>query len=200
MTDSGALRLFVALELPDDWKQALGQLQDEMRAGLQQRFGDSVRPRWVRPEGIHLTLKFLGATPADRVDAIQTALRLAVPNAPGLTLQLGNVGSFAERRAPRVILAGLGGDTNALAAVVERVETRLAAAGWPRERRGFHPHLTLARLPETLDDASRTEVAEITTAFASPKAGSWTVAGVSLMRSYLEPGGARYERLASFPS
>ena len=57
-------RLFIALQLPDAWKDALARLQDEMRAALHERFGDSVRPRWVRPEGIHLTLKFLGATPA----------------------------------------------------------------------------------------------------------------------------------------
>ena len=194
-----SLRLFVALELPEAWKTALGALQDEMRAALHDRFGDAVRPRWVRTDGIHLTLKFLGATPASRLDAVETALRQAVPSLAPFSLQLANAGSFADRRAPRVILAGVHGDTQPLFALAEMVETWLAAAGWPRERRSFRPHLTLARLPETLDDATRRAVAGITTACKSPEVPPWAVDHVALIRSHLGPNGARYERLAVFP-
>jgi 2'-5' RNA ligase len=195
-----SLRLFVALELPDAWKDALGRLQDGMRAALQQRFDDAVRPRWVRPEGIHLTLKFLGPTPASRVDAVETALHHAVPAPPGFSLQLANLGSFADRRSPRVILAGVQGDTKALYALTERIETWLAAAGWPREKRSFYPHLTLARLPETLDDVTRRAVATITTAIEAPIVSPWPVESVHLVQSHLGPNGATYETLASFPS
>ena len=195
-----SLRLFVALELPDEWENALGKLQDEMREGLRRRFGDSIRPRWVRPDGIHLTLKFLGETPASRVEAIETALSNAVPTRPGFSLELANVGSFANRRAPRLILATIGGDTKPLYALAERVETWLAASGWPRDQRGFQPHLTLARLPETMDDAARRAVAELTTSYKPPMVASWDVQAVSLIRSNLGPGSARYERIASFPA
>ena len=194
------MRLFVALELPDAWKDALSRLQDEMRQGLQQRFGDSVRPRWVRPEAIHLTLKFLGETPSSRLESIESALRHAVPALTPFTLRLANAGSFADRHAPRVILAGVHGDTKALFALADQVETWLAAAGWPREKRGFRPHLTLARLPETMDDETRQAVAQVTTACKSPEAPSWRVDNVYLIRSHLGPNGSRYERIAAFPA
>jgi 2'-5' RNA ligase len=195
-----SLRLFIALQLPQAWRDVLAGLQDEMRDALHQRFADSVRPRWVRPDGIHLTLKFLGATPASRVAAVETALRHAVPAAPAFTLQLANVGSFANRRSPRIILAGVYGDTKALFALVERIETWLAAAGWPRDKRSFYPHLTLARLPETLDDATRLAVAEVTSSFSAPPVPPWPVDSVHLIRSNLGATDSRYETLATFPA
>jgi 2'-5' RNA ligase len=194
------MRLFIALELPDAWKQALGELQDEMRGALQERFGEAVRPRWTRPDGIHLTLKFLGETSSSRLDSAESALRHAVPEPLAFNLELANVGSFSERRAPRVILAGVQGQTKHLHKLEERVETWLASAGWPRERRAFHPHLTLARLPEAMDDATRHAVAELTTSFSAPVVDPWQVESVSLIRSRLGPGAARYERLAAFPA
>jgi 2'-5' RNA ligase len=123
-----------------------------------------------------------------------------VPEPFELSLELANVGSFADRRSPRVILAGVQGQTKALTDLATRVETWLASAGWPRERRGFHPHLTLARLPETLDDPTRQAVADLTTTYSAPPVDPWHVESVSLIQSRLAPGGARYERLAAFPS
>jgi RNA 2',3'-cyclic 3'-phosphodiesterase len=194
------MRLFIALDLPDTWKEALATLQDEMRDVIHKRFGDVVRPRWVRPEGIHLTLKFLGETPADRLDSLTTALAQAVPDEPGFSLALGRAGSFSDRRAPRVILATVGEDTEPLLALAERLETWLAASGWPRERRAFHPHLTLARLPDALDESTRHAVAKVTTTVKTPQTLPWNVDRVYLIRSHLGPGGARYERLAAFPN
>jgi len=182
------LRLFVALELPDTWKQALATLQDEMRHAVQQRFGNAVRPRWIRPDAIHLTLKFLGETPANRLEALTSALAAAVPDDPGLSLSLGRAGSFENRRAPRVILATVAGDTRPLLALAERIETWLAAAGWPREKRPFQPHLTLARLPDGMDDATRRAVAALTSSIQAPQTPPWRVDRVYLIRSHLGPG------------
>jgi 2'-5' RNA ligase len=193
------MRLFVALEVPASWKAALAALQDEMRAAIGERFGDSVRVRWVRPEGIHLTLKFLGETPVGRVEALKTALGQAVTESPGFELSLGAAGSFADRRAPRVILVTVFEATQGLLSLHERIETWLAAAGWAREKRGFRSHLTLGRLPESLEDAARREIAAITTALRVPEAPKWTPERVDLIRSHLGPGGARYESLAAFP-
>jgi RNA 2',3'-cyclic 3'-phosphodiesterase len=194
------MRLFVALDLPESWKVALGGLQDAMRAAIRERFGDSVRVRWVRPEGIHLTLKFLGETPEERVEALKTALAQAVPSSPGFALELARAGAFSDRRAPRVVIATVADESRGLQPLHEHIETWLAAAGWPRERRWFQPHLTLARLPETLDDATRQEIAALTGAVKAPEAPKWAVEGVYLIRSRLGPGGARYESLAAFPS
>ncbi len=193
------IRLFVALDLPEAWKHALETLQRDMQTAIDASLGADVRPRWVRPEGIHLTLKFLGDTPANRLEALNNALAQAVPAAPGFELTLSRVGTFEQRRVPRVILSTVSVEGRALVDLYERIETWLAAAGWPRETRSFHPHLTLARLPDALDNATRQAVAGLATAFPAPRAPAWRVECVHLIRSHLGPGGARYEHLAAFP-
>ena len=199
MTGEAPIRLFIALELPEDWKQALAGFQEELRARIASRLDRPVRVRWVRPEGIHLTLKFLGETPAPRLASIQDALRQAVPEPPGFSLSLGRPGSFEDRRAPRVILSTVQGDTKPLFALAERVETWMAAAGWPRERRGFMPHLTLGRLPDDMPKDARHAVAHLAADLRVPSLPDWKVDAVSLMQSHLGPGGARYERLSTYP-
>jgi len=193
------LRLFVAIELPDAWKDALGRLQDDMRRALARDPSlKDLRLRWVRPENAHLTLKFLGEVEPERLAAIERALAGAVPGPPGVELGLLRAGSFHDRRAPRVIWVSLrAGD--ALRQLAERVETWLAAAGFPRDRRSFAPHLTLARLPEQVPPRLRERAAEITTACPLSSVPPFRVEFVSLMRSHLGPEGSRYERLGAFP-
>jgi len=203
-------RLFVAIELPEEWKSALGTLQEEMQAKIASEPELArVRVRWVKPEGIHLTLKFLGETPVARLESAVAALDSAVPEAPGIELSLSRVGAFSDRRAPRVIWAGIfekeGGarskaQPGRLLQLAERVETWLAAAGFPRERRSFAPHLTLARLPEDLDQSLRERVANLTGAFPTPAVPPLRVDSVSLIRSRLGGGAPRYERLGAWPS
>jgi RNA 2',3'-cyclic 3'-phosphodiesterase len=195
------LRLFVAIELPDAWHRALADAQEVLRAALAQDDGLSgARLRWMRPEGIHLTLKFIGEVAPTRVAVLRDQLALAVPARPDIEISLTRIGSFSDRRAPRVVWAGI--DTRparALQPLFESIETWLAAAGVARERRSFRPHLTLARLPDGLTDAQRLRIAEITSAAALPHLPPFTVEGVSLMQSFLGPGGARYERLGRWP-
>jgi 2'-5' RNA ligase len=193
-------RLFVALDLPETWRTALQSLQIEMQDTIAERFGLAVRPRWVRPDGIHLTLKFLGETPTSRLDVLKTQLAQAVPDELSFNLSLGRVGSFEQRRSPRVILATVAVEGRALIDLYERIETWLSVAGWPREKRSFHPHLTLARLPQGMDDATRRAVADLTTEFGAPQAPVWHVDRVYLIRSHLGTGGARYEHIAAFPA
>ena len=191
-------RLFVAIGLPERWREALSGSQERLRRRLEAD-GRDLHVRFVRPEGVHLTLKFLGETAADRLPAIESALSEAVPEAPNIHLELSELGSFNDGRAPRVVWAGVAGDTRALSLLVDRIETRLTAAGFPRERRRFRPHLTLARLPETLTAAQREYVAQASSEDSLAGTGPFLVEQVSLMRSWLRPGGARYECLARFP-
>jgi 2'-5' RNA ligase len=196
------LRLFVAIEMPEAWKEAFKRVQKDVQTALDREPDLSgVRVRWVRPEGIHLTLKFLGEVPASRLERITWGLESAVPEPPGFELALGRIGSFSDRRAPSVIWAGIQDqplNQSKLGKLVEQVETWMASAGFPHEKRAFAPHLTLARLPERLEPALRQRIAEVTAGF-SPEAQPFTVDTVSLMRSHLGPGGARYERLAAYP-
>jgi 2'-5' RNA ligase len=184
---SNPLRLFVAVELDDDVRRALAGLQDELRQqGLQ-------RLRWVRGEGIHLTLKFLGDTPEEVVSRISEGLSAEVSGIPSHRLSLGRLGTFGGKR-PRVVWVDLDGAMDALQSLQEAVERALTPLGFEPERRKFSPHLTLARVrPETSSEMA----ALLATALEAVEAPHAEIAvrEVSLMHSTLGPGGAVYNRL-----
>ncbi len=187
------LRLFVACELPSEMKAALASLQDALRKK------GAPRVRWVRPEGIHLTLKFLGAVPREKVAAICEALAPTVQGIPPLALSLAEVGTFGDRRGPRVVWVGTQGDLEPLARLQQRVERALEPLGFPPERRAFSPHLTLARVPDRMGSEERHTLKELVKTVEAPPAAAVTIGELSLMRSILGPGGAVYERVAAFP-
>jgi len=192
-SEESELRLFVACELPPEMRAALAFLQEALR-----RQG-APPVRWVRPDGIHLTLKFLGAVPAQRVTDICAALAPTVEGIRPLELSLGSLGIFGGRRGARVVWVGVEGDVPRVASLQRRVEEALARLGFPAEGRAFSPHLTLARVPDHLGSAERERLWELTKALAAPDAAPVTIRELSLMRSILGPGGAVYERLAAFP-
>jgi RNA 2',3'-cyclic 3'-phosphodiesterase len=199
LTANEKMRLFVALELPASWTAALGQMQDKMRSQLAEQLGvETPRLRWTRPEGIHLTLKFLGETPALKSAAIDQALRESVEGMRRFSLTLGKAGSFGDRRGPRVLFVDTAGDLDTLLELARRVDWSLGHAGFPREQRPFQPHLTLARLPEEIPAAVRQQVADAALGVRTPRPGPHQFLEVSLMRSHLERGGARYERIRSY--
>jgi 2'-5' RNA ligase len=188
-------RLFVAVELPETWVAGLTELQTELRRGLD----PAVRLRWVRPEGVHLTLKFIGEVTAATRDNIEAALAKAVPKAPRLRLESGSLGTFGGRRLPRVLWLGLGGDIKGLLELAERVDSDLHAIGFARETRPLAPHLTLARVTVGFVSAVGPALELAIARISPPVLPAFDVEQVSLMRSHLGPGGARYERLAAFP-
>jgi len=183
------LRLFVAVELGDGVRQALADLQDDLRErGLE-------RLRWVRGEGIHLTLKFLGDTPENMVPQISEALSRAVAGTRRHRLSLGRIGTFGGKR-PRVLWVDLVGDTDELASLQADVEKGLSDLGFEREKRRFSAHLTLARVrPETSADIMEAIPKAIDSVRAPDTAV--LVSEVALIRSTLGPGGAVYNRLMS---
>jgi 2'-5' RNA ligase len=187
---SDAIRLFVACELSREVKETLTHVQGELKGyGLQCL-------RWVRPDGIHLTLKFLGETPPGRAPAIQGALAAACQGTAPFGLSLGKLGTFGDRRGPRVIWVDIAAEREAVAHLQERVEERLERLGFPRERRTFSPHLTLARVSPELAASQGPRIREALAAVTVPEVRQ-RVAEVSLMRSILQRGGAAYERLAA---
>jgi 2'-5' RNA ligase len=185
------LRLFIAVELPEGWTAALRQTQALLR---RQGFEPL---RWVRPEGAHLTLKFLGNVEAGRVDDLIAALRPAAAASGPFTLRLGGLGSFGPPARPRVLWAGVRGDLHALTRLWQAVEASIGPLGFPPERERFSPHLTLARVPEHLPRTLSAGIPAALAAIDPPTADPLLVREISLMRSHLGPGGARYERLAA---
>ena len=185
-------RLFVAVELPDEIRAALAALQDELRRHVPEGL------RWVRPEGIHLTLKFLGETPAERLSAIQQALEQAAGASRPHTLSLGGLGTFGSGSRPQVLWIALDGDVEELGALQQQVEGGLEPLGFSRERRPFAPHLTLARVRPESARAAAAPLRGVLEAVRPPR-GEMQVRELALMRSFLRPGGAVYRAVATFP-
>lgn len=188
-----SVRAFVAIELPPTVKETLAGVVAELKAaGI-----SGLRP--VRPEGVHLTLKFLGDVPADRIGAIGDAAgRAAARHAP-FALSLSGAGAFPGGRAPRVLWAGIAGDLERLAALQATVDVHLAELGFARERRAFNPHLTLARLRDSASRDDRARALRVLEAAQPSRSAGFVVDGVALFQSTLGPGGAVYRRLLHVP-
>lgn len=193
MTDERNLRLFVAVELPDEMRETVVERMESLR----RRLGSNAL-RWVRPEGIHITLAFLGSVAESRVPQLVDALRSAVAGVRPFDLMPADVGSFGGRARLRVVWIGVGGQEQALASLAKRVQDALAPLGFEPESRPFNAHLTLARVR---DDASREERERIHDAIArdeKARAQPSRVDHVALMRSTLKPGGAEYAAVERF--
>ena len=180
------IRTFIAIGLPEFVLQAIAKTQDALR-------GSGLDIRWVRREGIHLTLKFLGDIDRDDVGKIQAAMEEAAKGIFPFTLTGDGVGVFPDFRRPRVIWAGISGDVHALFALQSALESQLKGLGFSKEKRHFKGHLTMGRVKDRVD---RTKLRESLEGFASFETGSFTVQSVVLFQSTLRPQGAVYTRLA----
>ncbi len=183
------LRTFIALPLPPEWTQALesviGNLQDATSRGV----------RWVRPSGIHLTLKFLGSTDAGLVPSILSGLDQALSGAQSPQLALSRLGTFPNSGNPRVLWAGVTGELDILEGLHRRVETLMVGLGWAAERRPFRPHLTVGRVRDHASGADRRRIATAITDCSIPRLPTWRPNVVRLYQSELTPRGAIYSNL-----
>ncbi len=181
------MRLFVALEVPAELRGAIAErLAPAREAGPP--------ARWVRDEGLHLTLVFLGETPETKLASLDAELTAAFAAAPPLALRLGGIGSFPERRAARVLWLGVAADQGLAplqGAVAAACQT---AAGVEPEARSFHAHVTLARCDPPWPPA---RVEALRAAFGDLGARFVVSEGI-LYQSRPGRGGARYSALARF--
>jgi RNA 2',3'-cyclic 3'-phosphodiesterase len=180
------LRLFVALDVPADIRAAL-------RAFIQPLRPLCPGARWTRPEGQHVTLKFLGEVGEERLDAIQSLLGTIRSPEP-VSMHFRGTGFFPNPRHPRVFWAGVDATPN-LAPLAADVEGALVALGFPQDQRLFQPHLTLARFPDPGDEGRLHEALAGQNGISF---GDVTTAEFFLFQSHLKPGGAEYTRLETF--
>lgn len=188
------LRLFAALELPAPVLAQLAALAESLRADAPK---DAVR--WVRPEGVHLTLKFYGEVEAKRLKDLQAVLTEAATAADPLTFTLAGIGAFPNLTRPRVIWAGLAGDIAALKRLQAAVEAASLRYGFAPEDKPFNPHLTLGRVNQPLRPQEHGRLANVLGQAKTPPGKPFTLDALSLMRSELRRGGAHYTRLFSAP-
>ena len=134
-----AVRTFICLQPPAFARDRLASTQQRLR-------NSGAQVRWVKPHNIHLTLKFLGSLPAQRLQNVTRAVQRAAVPAPPIPLELAVLGCFPNRRAPRVVWAGLKQLPEELRDLQQRVEKELVAIGFSAESRPFSPHFTLGRV------------------------------------------------------
>lgn len=178
-------RTFIAVELPLTVKDALQDRVAALAHGMPE-------VRFVAPATWHLTLAFLSELADAQLAAARTATRAAVTGIAPFTLQVGDLGFFGPRAAPRVIWIGVGGDLAALQDVQRQLISALAANGLHCADR-FAPHITLARLKHPIESAAMQHFT--TMQQPQPPGPAWPVAGISVMRSDLSPQGATYTQL-----
>jgi 2'-5' RNA ligase len=176
--------VFIAIDVPGEIRERLAAVQERIRVSTNSA-------RWVAPESIHVTLKFIGEMPEKRREDIDLALR-------GLTwkhirVNIHGVGFFPGTRSPRVFWAGL--EAVAIEGLAKEIDSRLERAGFDRERRKFRPHLTLARAKNSHLDKGMINAAA---PFTDADFGTFTVDRIFLFESTLKSGGSVYTKLQEY--
>jgi len=187
VSESERIRSFVAIDVAPPVLKALQELRAELA-------GHKADVRWVRPEGLHATLKFLGYVDAPRLEKVHAALEAAVHTHAALRVRVQGLGVFPTLRRPRVLWVGLEGD--GLAELAASVDAALAPLGFERERRGFTPHITLGRV-NSLRGWPRIE--EDFKAHLADDFGDSDVSAVTIYQSTLGRDGAVYSPLWTIP-
>jgi RNA 2',3'-cyclic 3'-phosphodiesterase len=180
------MRLFIAVELPPEIRSALGDLQRDLKSSA----GNA---RWVAPDSIHVTLKFLGEVVEEQIKDIDHAL--AGLSWKPFTLTVRGLGFFPGARSPRVLWAGLEAPT--LAALAEQIDIRMERAGFDREKRAFRPHVTLARARDARIDSLLVQGAG---KYQDVEFGSFVVDRFFLYKSTLRASGAVHEKRKEYPA
>lgn len=136
---SETIRSFIAIELNQEIQQELGNLQAQLRKS-------DADIKWVKPENIHLTLRFLGNIDSSQIVDIKKVLNNLSTQTQSFQMNLSKIGAFPNLNYPKVIWVGVEEGKNQLIEINENLESRLEKNGFSRENRSFHPHITLGRV------------------------------------------------------
>jgi 2'-5' RNA ligase len=188
------VRTFIAIELSDEVRSALLDLQNRLKATLPPK-----TVRWTAPPNIHLTLHFLGEVPVEQVEAIGQVVTITAQECPPFTLKLAGMGCFPNIRRPRILWAGVSGQTKPLLAMHKALGGRLKTViDFEPDNRSYAPHLTIGRVKNGIPRRHLTQLGEALEEerLAVGELALLPVAGISLIKSELKPAGAVYTPLA----
>lgn len=191
------MRLFVGLDIDEEIRKKIAQFVERV-SGL------APDARWVSSESLHVTLKFIGETPDAMVDDITAALKRV--SGELFRVSFRGCGFFPTAKSARVFWVGIDADSG-LATLAKAVDSALVELGIPEEKRGFSPHLTLARggggsgAPAWRkgDRPNRQFAALQSRLEEAPEFGTMAAGEFFLYRSQLSPKGSRYTKIARFP-
>jgi RNA 2',3'-cyclic 3'-phosphodiesterase len=192
------MRIFIALDIEDAIRERIARFVEGVS-------GFTPEARWVKPESLHVTLKFIGEQPEAVVEQIQHALR-TVDGSPA-EIHVRGYGFFPTPKAARVFWIGMEAGPQ-LAALAASIDDKMAPLGIPKEDRAFSPHLTLARAPVGSASPGRRkgdapnrvfqQLQDRLSALAAVEFGTMTARAFFLYRSQLSPKGSKYTKLARF--
>jgi RNA 2',3'-cyclic 3'-phosphodiesterase len=180
------MRCFIATDINDQLRKEIDRLQREFKKRIKIQTGI----KWVKPELIHLTLKFLGDVEDQRADEITDAIQLACAAQKDFQLEFSTVGTFG--RPAKVLWLGIEKQSTELEKLVQDLEENFEQLGFPKEQRPFSAHLTLARIKDERPNRQLTEVIEN---FGKVNAGSIKVDSVCFYKSQLTSEGPEYTLL-----
>ncbi len=179
------MRTFIAIEIPDEIKQALTETQRRLKDA-------GVDAGWPQPEGIHLTLKFLGEVPETQIPDVVNGLREAAQGISPFRLEVRGAGTFPSPKNARVVWVGLTGDVDTLSRLQAAVEDAMVRIGMERDDRAFTPHLTLGRIKYI---RSRDRWLKAVEDIKDVNLAGFNVTAISLMKSELKRTGAVYTEM-----
>jgi 2'-5' RNA ligase len=185
------MRCFVAIDIGEEIKKALGDLQKELQTKVNIERNDV---KWVRPETIHLTLKFLGEIKDEQSVEVCNIVEEVAGRHKSFELDIESVGCFGGRSA-RVLWVGTGAGSESLGRLQKDIEQQLASAGWPEETREFSGHLTLSRIRSRKAGVKLTQIIED---YRNFELGVISADSVSVYQSQLTPTGAVYTVLGNY--
>lgn len=182
-----SVRTFIAVNLPDEVRIRIGEFQKT----LQENRGPV---KWVKPEGVHITLKFLGNVEASRISEISKVLEIILRKYAPFSVTIGGVGCFPHPKRPNVLWIGIHEGKEILTNMAREIDSALDRLGVPKEARPFSPHVTIARIGK--GGKVQTIVDRMFQKGFAPH--SFSVSAVDLMKSQLTPQGALYTCLQTF--
>jgi len=185
------MRVFIAIDIDENIRKALSDLQLELQSKVDIKKSDV---KWVRPEAMHLTLKFLGETKDEKVVEVCNIVKEVASRHKSFELDVECVGHFGGRSA-RVVWVGCGQSCDELRSLQKDIERQLASAGWPEEKREFAGHLTLCRVRNPKAGA---RLAQLSQAYTDFKLGSTPADSVRVYQSQLRPTGPVYTVLGNY--
>ncbi len=185
------IRAFIAIELPAELRQQLARLQARLKTDSQPRI------KWVNPDSIHLTLKFLGNIPISDIDRITQAMTDAARRITPFHLETEVLGAFPNLKRVQVVWVGLGREVDKLKRLQQIIETNLTQLGFTAEQRQFKPHLTLARLGKEVPPGERQRLGELIAGTSFETGERVKVDSINLIKSQLTREGAIYSRISS---
>ena len=187
----GEIRAFIAIELPNEVKASLSTLLNKIKPGHERAV------KWVDPKSIHLTLKFLGNIPENKVVDITKSITNATTDIQPFSLIMQDLGAFPNLRSPRVAWVGVGGDVESVIKMHRNIDRAIAPLGFHPEKRDFSPHLTLGRVRDKATYKERSDLGKTIESTKMKNPTPFSVNQVSLMQSTLTRSGAIYDQIAT---